>query len=91
MPQSLIAGKPVVTYDVDGAREVVTNGETGFLIPAGDVAGLTAALRQLVSDPALRVRLGQSHRHELAERFRYETMTDRLREIYTRLLAKQSS
>jgi len=91
LPQSLIAGKPVVTYDVDGAREVVTNGETGFLIPAGDVAGLTAALRQLVSDPALRVRLGQSHRHELAERFRYETMTDRLREIYTRLLAKQSS
>ena len=30
LPQSLIAGRPVVSYDVDGAREVAINGETGF-------------------------------------------------------------
>ena len=33
LPQALIAGKPVVSYDIDGAREVAINGETGFLVP----------------------------------------------------------
>ena len=87
LPQALISGKPVVSYDVDGAREVVTTGETGFLVPAGDVAGLTESLRQLVKDRDLRERLGQSHRQELAARFRYQTMTDSLRALYQRLLA----
>ncbi len=35
LPQALIAGKPVVSYDVDGAREVVLPGETGYLLPPG--------------------------------------------------------
>ena len=34
LPQALIAGKPVVSYDVDGAREVVIPGETGYLLAA---------------------------------------------------------
>ena len=54
LPQALIAGKPVVSYDVDGAREVVIPGETGVLVPPRDIAGLAAALRTLVADPALR-------------------------------------
>src|SRR5262249_31761496 len=33
LPQALIAGKPVISYDVDGAREVAITGETGFLVP----------------------------------------------------------
>ena len=37
LPQALIAGKPVVSYDVDGAREVVIPGETGYLLPPQSV------------------------------------------------------
>src|SRR5205814_911654 len=33
LPQALIAGKPVVAYDIDGAREVALNDQTGYLIP----------------------------------------------------------
>ena len=54
LPQALIAGKPVVSYDVDGAREVVIPDETGFLVPPRDVDGLAAALKRLAADPALR-------------------------------------
>ncbi len=43
LPQALIAGKPVVSYDVDGAREVVISDETGFLIPPRNIE---AACRQ---------------------------------------------
>ena len=53
----MIAGKPVVSYDVDGAREVVISGETGFLIPPRDIDELADKLKLLAADPALRDRL----------------------------------
>ncbi|MDA1159929.1 MAG: glycosyltransferase family 4 protein, partial [Planctomycetota bacterium] len=40
LPQGLIAGKPVVSYDVDGAREVVIPEETGYLLPVEEITGL---------------------------------------------------
>ena len=42
LPQALLSGCPVISYDADGAREVVRNGETGFLVPAGSAAGWVA-------------------------------------------------
>ena len=52
LPQALIAARPVVSYDVDGAREVVLPGQTGYLLPPCSVQPLTAAISELVSDPA---------------------------------------
>jgi glycosyltransferase involved in cell wall biosynthesis len=89
LPQALIAGKPVVSYDVDGAREVVRNGETGLLVRPRDVAGLAAALEQLAVDAQLRQRLGQTGRERFTAQFRHETMTDRLRQLYERLLGRE--
>ena len=81
LPQSLISGKPVVSYDVDGAREVCITGETGFLIPPRDVAALATALTQLAADPSLRQQLGNTGRSRFADQFRHETMTRRIREL----------
>ena len=47
LPQALIAGKPVVSYDVDGAKEVVIPGETGFLAPPESIEPLVKALCEL--------------------------------------------
>ena len=47
LPQALLAGKPVVSFDVDGAREVVLDGETGFLVPPRSVEGLREAMESL--------------------------------------------
>jgi len=52
LPQALAAAKPVVAYDCDGAREVCREGETGFLIESGDLAGLSARLLQLAGNTA---------------------------------------
>lgn len=90
LPQGLLAGKPVVSYDVDGAREVVVTGETGFLIPPRDLPALTDAIVQLASAPELRQRLGTSRRADLAEQFRHERMTERIRELYLRVLGGKS-
>ena len=86
LPQALIAGKPVVSYDIDGAREVVIPGETGFLLPPRSVAELADAIVQLAGDPVLRERLGQTGRRKFTDQFRHETMTQRLREIYQQVL-----
>ena len=86
LPQALIAGKPVVSYDVDGAREVVAHHETGFLLPPSSCREMAAALQELVGDPAMRARLGAEGRRRFTETFRHERMTARLRELYGSLL-----
>jgi glycosyltransferase involved in cell wall biosynthesis len=87
LPQALISGKPVVSYDVDGAREVVISNETGFLIPPRDVLMLAEKLKSLAADPALRDRLAQEGRQRFADVFRHERMTEQLREMYQSVLA----
>ncbi len=86
LPQGLIAGKPVVSFDVGGAREVVIPGETGFLVERNDVKALGKALISLIEDPELRERLGRTGRTRWTERFRHQTMTRRIREVYQQVL-----
>lgn len=57
--EALYAGRPVVTTDMGGAREIVT-ADCGILVPPGDEGALASALDRLVQDRALRVRLGSS-------------------------------
>lgn len=90
LPQALIAARPVVSYDIDGAREVVLPGQTGYLLPPRDVAALAAALDELLSDDDLRARLGQEGRRRFAEVFRHQHMTDQTRALYVRLLEGRS-
>jgi glycosyltransferase involved in cell wall biosynthesis len=81
LPQALIAGKPVVSYNIDGACEVVINGQTGILVPPQWEA-LIEPLTQLAGDAALRFRLGQAGRDRFTPQFRHEFMTRRIRELY---------
>lgn len=89
LPQALISGKPVITYDVDGAREVAIPGETGYLLPPRDVPGMIVALRELAADAALRERLGSTGRQRFTDQFRHQTMTRRIREVYHEILRKK--
>jgi len=90
LPQGLIAGKPVISYDIDGAREVVIPNETGYLLPPRSVAELADAIIELAGNSSLRDLLGQTGRQKFTDQFRHETMTQRLREIYQQVLARKS-
>jgi glycosyltransferase involved in cell wall biosynthesis len=90
LPQALIAGKPVVSFDVDGAREVVLDGQTGFLVPPQDAAGLAAALNRLIGDASLRNRLGEEGRRRFTDEFRHERMTAQLRTLYQKIMLDRS-
>ena len=60
--EAMLCGLPVVATDIRGPREQVVPGETGLLVPPGEVTALAAALRRLVADAALRQRMGEAGR-----------------------------
>lgn len=60
--EAAACGTPAVASDSPGLRESVRSGETGLLVPHGDVSALGAALRSLAGDAALRARLGRGAR-----------------------------
>ncbi len=86
LPQALIAGRAVVSYDIDGAREVTINGETGYLVPPGDTETLAQRLVKLVSDAPARLRMGKHGQARFTEQFRHQTMTRKIREVYEETL-----
>lgn len=73
MPRSIIeamlSGLPVVATDIRGSREEVIDGESGYLVPLGDVQALARALQRLAADQALRKSFGQAGRERAAELF----------------------
>jgi glycosyltransferase involved in cell wall biosynthesis len=83
----LLAGKPVVSFDIDGAREVVRDGLTGYLIHPLDCDGLVAALRRLAADSNLRNCLGGQGRALCSEMFSHQRMASELRALYEHLLS----
>ncbi len=86
LPQALIAAKPVISFDIDGAKEVVINNETGFLVPRNDMKGLTESLVRLINDRKLRERFGQTGREKFTDTFRHQTMSRKIRAVYERIL-----
>lgn len=84
LPQALLCGKPVVSFDVDGAKEVV-NKNTGRLIEPKNVEQLTAACAELIGDKSLREKLGRQGRESVRTKFAPETMVDTIENVYRRL------
>ena len=85
LPQAMLCGKPAVSFDVDGAREVV-NENTGRLIEPKNIEQLTGACAELIANKELREKLGTKGRESVMEKFAPETMVDTLEEIYNRLM-----
>jgi glycosyltransferase involved in cell wall biosynthesis len=86
LPQALLAGKPVISYDVDGAREVVIPDQTGILLPARAIEPLAEAVCRLAADRALRERLGKEGQRRFSVPFGHQQMTRRIRALYEDLL-----
>ena len=85
--EAMRAGLPVVASDVGGVREAVGEGETGFLVPRGDAAGLRARLEALLENPDLRARLGAEGRRRYEARFGLGRMLKKTRAVYDDVLS----
>lgn len=89
IPQGLLSGVPVVSYDCDGAGEACIDGQTGRLVPTGDSGALGEALRWMVDHPAERTEMAQRGRELCRQRFDWHTMVRELLAIYERLLTNR--
>lgn len=85
LPQAMLSSRAVISFDVDGAREVV-DADTGVLLEPKDVAGLKLAVETLAGSPELRDKLGAAGRIRCLERFDHNRMVDQIEGIYRRLL-----
>jgi glycosyltransferase involved in cell wall biosynthesis len=90
LPQAMLCARPAISFDVDGAREVV-NENTGRLIEPKDVNQLIEACAELIRDKALREKLGRTGRESVTAKFAPDTMVDAIESVYRRLLEQLSS
>jgi glycosyltransferase involved in cell wall biosynthesis len=88
--ESLAAGVPVVATAVDGTVEVVRSGENGLLSPAGDIAGLTAAVARVLADSDLRTRMRAAAREGLDD-FDQDLMVKRQEDLYRWMCSRSPS
>ncbi|MEE8169333.1 MAG: glycosyltransferase family 4 protein [Phycisphaerae bacterium] len=85
--QALLMEKPAISFDVDGAPEVVRHGETGLLAPLGDTQCLAGAILDLAGDAQRRRSLGRAGRRLCFSRFGHDRMVDAIEALYGHLAA----
>jgi glycosyltransferase involved in cell wall biosynthesis len=86
--EAMERGRPVVVSDVGGLPEIVADGETGVVVPAGDSEALAAAVVALVQDPDRAEAFGKAGRRRALDRFRQEHCTERHEVLYRAALAR---
>ena len=89
VPKSLIetcaVGRPIVTTNSVGCKDVVDDGVNGFLVPVRDSEALAQKLRILIDDKELRVRMGKASREKAEKEFGIEKVVEKHLEIYNNL------
>ncbi|TQN43125.1 glycosyltransferase involved in cell wall biosynthesis [Blastococcus colisei] len=88
--EAMAAGLPVVASDVGGIPEVVRHGETGLLVPPGDVDCLAETLDRLVADPQLRARLSAGARAR-ARAYAWPALAARVTGVYAAVMEPDAS
>jgi glycosyltransferase involved in cell wall biosynthesis len=84
--EAMAVGLPVVTTDVAGTSELVLDGQTGYVVPQGDVERLAHAMVTLVADAKLRQRMAQAGRERIEREFSFTHRLQRIEALYARTL-----
>lgn len=96
LQEAMALKKPIVSFDLDGAPEIIADGENGFLVKASPVDEITLnkfaeKILQLAADEALRSQMGSKSYEKVYPHFTVETMTTRILEVYERCLKRKSA
>ena len=85
--EAMSAGLPIIASDIPPNRELVVQGETGFLFKLADTVGIMQFVRRLIDEPGLATRLGQAGRERIQREFNIPRMVEGYANIYRELLA----
>jgi glycosyltransferase involved in cell wall biosynthesis len=83
--EAQMMGIPVVTTDAPGCREIVSDGETGFVVPVGDAKAVAGAVGRLASDPDLRRSFGAAARGRAQRLFSVDQMVRSYEQLFLEL------
>lgn len=90
LPKSLLeaasCGRPIVTTDVPGCREVVRDGYNGFLVQVRSASALADALLKLITEPELRMQMGRLGRERVMREFSQEIIVKQVLTLYRKVL-----
>jgi len=85
-PRSLLEaaamGKPIITTQTVGCREVVEDGVNGLLVPVKDSKALAEAMIRLIQDPSLRERMGKAGRVKVEREFDEQMVIEKVLDVY---------
>lgn len=88
--EAMALGKAVVVSAVGGLREIIRDGENGFLVPPGDTPALVDRTLKLIEDPALRASLGAAAKRAVMERFLIEDKVRQLQQHWLKMAGRAS-
>ncbi|HXU09646.1 MAG TPA: glycosyltransferase family 4 protein [Blastocatellia bacterium] len=80
--EAMSCGKPMVATRVGGIPELVEDEKTGFVVERGNAAAIADRILRLVTDPALRERMGAAGRQAARTKFDLEQNAERVVELY---------
>jgi glycosyltransferase involved in cell wall biosynthesis len=86
--EAMQCGRPMIATSIGGPLDTVQPGETGLLVPPGDVAALMSAMQTLIDDSALRQRMGALARERVQERFSPDVVIPQYDAFYTRISSR---
>src|SRR5258708_4435299 len=89
--EALALSKPVVAFETEDVKLALTDGETGFIVPNGDVARLAERIVYLLRNPDVGSRLGQAGQQVVLERFDFGVLARRLEEFYQGVLGRPAA
>ncbi len=89
LPQALAAGKPVVSFDINGVHEVVIEGKTGYLVDPESPKQLVKAIVNLINNPQLAQELGANGAEFVKESWTVSAMVDEIHKVYCQLLKEK--
>jgi len=87
--EAMAAGVPVISTDVGGVGDLVVHGETGWLVPPGDVGALAWGIETLLGQPGLRRRLADTARPAAVQRHHITGLIHRMETLYADVLAEK--
>ncbi len=89
--EAMAAGVPAIASNISPNRELVVDGETGYLVNVGDSAAFSQFADRILANPELKTRLGIAARSRMQENFRIEQMVDRHAELFRSIMQERTA
>ena len=83
--EAAATGRPIVSTDVPGCRDVVRHGVNGLLVPARDATALATAIKHLVANPEMRLSMGREGRALVEREFALERVVGATLDLYRKI------